>query len=153
MTFTRQVRCGSCHGTRESDSGSGSPCYSCKGVGIKKDPLFHKESRCNTCDGFGSLIKNPCSTCNGTGHVTETASKEIKFDRFIQDGQHFVYQGEGDQSLYRRLNGKDGDLDIEIRVASQGSHIRRDGQDIYSNHFITLGDSINGTGFDVRTIN
>jgi molecular chaperone DnaJ len=58
-------KCSFCKGTREkSGNESDSPvCYSCKGTGIKKDPLFHKEVRCNTCKGIGSLIHSPCQQC------------------------------------------------------------------------------------------
>lgn len=45
LTYTRNSLCQSCDGSRESEgpSGKGSTCYACKGSGIRKDPLFHKE--------------------------------------------------------------------------------------------------------------
>ena len=49
INYTREVKCKSCTGTKEAQGSKSSVCYSCKGEGVKKDPLFHKESKCNTC--------------------------------------------------------------------------------------------------------
>mmetsp|Transcript_17750 Transcript_17750/g.27444 ORF Transcript_17750/g.27444 Transcript_17750/m.27444 type:complete len:85 (+) Transcript_17750:615-869(+) len=43
IAYSRQVKCPTCNGTRESTLERGPECYSCQGTGIKKDPLFHKE--------------------------------------------------------------------------------------------------------------
>ena len=60
ITFTKQVKCISCKGTKEQNGSKSSVCYSCKGEGVKKDPLFQRESKCNTCGGHGTLVVNPC---------------------------------------------------------------------------------------------
>ena len=60
LEFSKEVICSTCNGSREKKDSKGSNCYSCKGTGIRKDPLFHKEARCNTCRGFGSLVKDAC---------------------------------------------------------------------------------------------
>jgi len=43
ITFIKEVKCSSCHGTKEAEGSKPLACYSCKGEGVKKDPLFHKE--------------------------------------------------------------------------------------------------------------
>ena len=63
IKFMKNVICTSCNGSRNVDGEKGSLCYSCNGTGIRKDPLFHKESKCNTCKGFGYLVKDACKTC------------------------------------------------------------------------------------------
>jgi len=60
ITYAREVKCGSCSGTKEQTGSKSSQCYSCKGEGVKKDPLFKRESKCNTCGGHGFLVVNPC---------------------------------------------------------------------------------------------
>ena len=60
IAYKREVRCTSFNGTKEAPGSMRSKCFSCLGAGIKKDPLFHKESKCNTCDGHGFMVKNPC---------------------------------------------------------------------------------------------
>ena len=66
------VICPSCNGTRERAGSTSLPCYSCKGTGVKKDALFNKETKCNTCKGHGKLVQNKCHECAGEGLVTKT---------------------------------------------------------------------------------
>lgn len=40
ITYTKEVKCNSCKGTKEQNGSKSSVCYSCKGEGVKKDPLF-----------------------------------------------------------------------------------------------------------------
>ena len=49
IAYSKEVKCYACKGTKEAGGSKSSQCYSCKGLGIKKDPLFQKESKCNTC--------------------------------------------------------------------------------------------------------
>ena len=65
ITVSREVLCTSCNGTRERTGSASMPCYSCKGEGVKKDALFGKETRCNTCKGHGKLVKSECVECKG----------------------------------------------------------------------------------------
>jgi molecular chaperone DnaJ len=60
ITFSKEVKCNVCKGTKEQIGSKSSICYSCKGEGVKKDPLFQRESKCNTCGGHGTLVANPC---------------------------------------------------------------------------------------------
>jgi molecular chaperone DnaJ len=60
ISYTRESKCTTCKGSKEAIGSKPSQCYSCKGEGIKKDPLFHKETKCNTCGGHGTLVANPC---------------------------------------------------------------------------------------------
>jgi len=69
INVEKLVKCPSCHGTREQEGSESMNCYSCKGTGIKKDPLFHSEAKCNTCKGHGSIVHSPCKRCNGEGIV------------------------------------------------------------------------------------
>ena len=84
VVYMKDVKCGSCNGTRENPGSKSSQCYSCKGEGVKKDPLFHKESKCNTCSGHGYLIVNPCKTCSGTGLIEKSVEKFVKVPRFTE---------------------------------------------------------------------
>ena len=67
VTVTRDSHCKTCNGTRERPGSQSLPCYSCKGEGVKKDALFGKETKCNTCKGHGKLVQNECQACHGQG--------------------------------------------------------------------------------------
>ena len=43
ISYKQTVLCSACDGTREASGSKPSQCYSCKGRGIRKDPLFGKE--------------------------------------------------------------------------------------------------------------
>ena len=61
IAYSRKEKCPSC-----SPQILSSPkCFSCKGKGIKVDPLFKKEKRCNTCKGLGHVLEKECGTCEG----------------------------------------------------------------------------------------
>lgn len=64
VSYSKQSNCVKCHGTRESNGGQGFTCYGCKGSGIREDPLFRRKQKCNTCKGFGTMVKDPCKSCN-----------------------------------------------------------------------------------------
>ena len=49
IILEKDIICGICKGSKEAEGSISSRCYSCKGEGIKKDPLFKKEMKCNTC--------------------------------------------------------------------------------------------------------
>ena len=49
ITFELKTPCKQCKGTREASGVRGPDCYSCKGTGIRKDPLFKREQICKTC--------------------------------------------------------------------------------------------------------
>ena len=44
---------------------------------MKKDPLFQKEQKCQTCKGHGFLVKNACKPCGGHGTTLQEVKKEI----------------------------------------------------------------------------
>lgn len=108
--------CSSCSGSRENNGVEGSPCYSCKGTGIRKDPLFHKEQKCNTCKGFGNLVKDACKTCHGRGLLAESLEKDIHITRFVKNQEELIFKHEGNQSIYKLQNGKHGDLKVKIII-------------------------------------
>jgi len=91
----KNVACPGCEGSRNVGGESGSNCYSCKGTGIREDPLFHKESRCNTCKGFGFLVKDACQTCKGQGILEVEITKNIDIRPFVQDQETLLFKHEG----------------------------------------------------------
>ena len=122
----REVICSKCHGTKEAEGSESSNCYSCKGEGTKKDPLFHKESKCNTCNGFGRLVRNPCRACQGIGTVREKFSKQVEIPRFVESGQVIEYLEEGNQTIFWERGSKHGDLKLTVSV-SLDPLVKRDG--------------------------
>jgi len=116
VNFSRDILCGSCDGTREQPGSKSNICYSCQGKGVKKDPLFQKESRCNTCKGHGSLIQSACTTCAGTGLKSESTSHEFDIPRYVKDQEVLSFKDEGHMTLNKE-KGVNGSLEVLVNVA------------------------------------
>ena len=100
ISVQREVICGSCEGTREQAGSQSTPCYSCKGEGVKEDALFHNKTMCNTCKGHGSLVQNKCRSCKGQGLITKHETVSVHVDRFVEDGHCFDLELLGHTTLY-----------------------------------------------------
>ena len=75
--------------------------------------------------------------------------KEIEIKQFIEDGEILEFKNDGNQSLYYNHNGKDGDLIVKIKIEDDPNLKRIGKYDILSNHYITLGEAIKGTIFEI----
>jgi len=148
----KNVACPGCEGSRNVGGESGSNCYSCKGTGIREDPLFHKESRCNTCKGFGFLVKDACQTCKGQGILEVEITKNIDIRPFVQDQETLLFKHEGHQTIYKNHNAVNGDLSVKVNLV-QSPVLQRQDDNVFSKHYITLGEAIQGKEFLVQTIN
>lgn len=108
--------------------------------------MFKKERKCNTCNGFGALVRNPCGTCSGQGFVSSESKKQIHIQRFIENNEELQYKFEGHQSIYKKQKGEHGDLKIKIQI-NESPKLNRDGVDVHSLHHITLNDALNGGNY------
>ena len=150
ITVNRSVICSSCNGSRESVGSKSNTCYSCKGTGVKEDSLFKKQVKCNTCSGHGKLIQSPCHSCKGTGLVKRLETVKIKLDRFTRDQETLKFDLLGDCTLYPE-KGKNGCLCVKVSVIQEAERWRN-GQDIYSRHYVTLSQALQGCKIKVPTV-
>ena len=44
------------------------------------------EVKCNNCDGWGKVVRDPCKTCEGTGVVERDFNVDIDLPKGIQNG-------------------------------------------------------------------
>ena len=65
--------------------------------------------------------------------------------KFIENGEELLFKHEGNQSQYKNTthNGIDGDLKIKINI-NHNPNLIREGNDIISKHYVTLGQAIEG---------
>eukprot|EP00347_Sterkiella_histriomuscorum_P012009 403370241 len=150
IQFSREIRCPWCKGTREDSGSKSSICYSCKGEGVKKDPLFHQQQECNTCHGHGHLIKNPCKKCHGIGLLKETITKNVQIPKFTENNKVLEFDQEGNDTIFNE-KGRSGHLRIKV-IVQEDPNMRRDGNDIISSHSVTLTEALLGTQIKVSTV-
>ena len=150
IVVARENICSSCNGTREEKGSHSLVCYSCKGEGTKRDAIFNKEVRCNTCKGHGKLVQKPCKTCDGTGLVMSHDKIEITIERFTQDGECIEMPLQGHRTLFGD-KGKNGSLFATVRIVEEIDRWR-DGADVFTKHYVRMGDAIEGCSVSIPTI-
>lgn len=127
LSFRRQAACDPCNGT----GGDKTICNFCSGTGnvVKQfgnGSFFQMmQVACETCQGRGFFMVNPCFLCNGSGAKTEMKTLDISLPHGVDNGQFLRMTGMGD---FR--NGLYGDLIVRVELKPQ------DGFDKVGNHLV-----------------
>lgn len=127
LSFRRQAACDPCKGT----GGDKTICNFCSGTGnvVKQfgnGSFFQMmQVACETCQGRGFFMVNPCFLCNGSGAKTEMKTLDISLPHGVDNGQFLRMTGMGDFK-----NGIYGDLIVRVELKPQ------DGFDKVGNHLV-----------------
>lgn len=111
------VTCGKCNGTGCANNSKPRTCDICKGRGetqqVARSILGQvMTSRpCASCQGFGSIISDPCGECAGDGRVRARKSIPIKIPAGVETGNRIQLSGQGEVGPG---GGAPGDLYVEI---------------------------------------
>lgn len=111
------VTCGKCNGTGCANNSKPRTCDICKGRGetqqVARSILGQvMTSRpCASCQGFGSIISDPCGECAGDGRVRARKSIPIKIPAGVETGNRIQLNGQGEVGPG---GGAPGDLYVEI---------------------------------------
>jgi DnaJ-class molecular chaperone len=120
ITITRQHECAHCEGRGSASDEAPVACNHCKGSGNRsqKQGDLMVTSSCNTCNGLGKLMIDPCGMCEGAGKVAEApAQLTITVPAGIGNGTTLRLTGAGS----RRIAASPGDVLIQVHVgAAQG---------------------------------
>ncbi len=142
--------CGVCKGNKCSPGTHPSRCQTCHGSGtvnFRQGPM-QIQMDCNSCDGKGSSIKNPCHNCKGHGEAHKTQKETIKIPQGISNGQNLRVSMKGNQG---RNGGRSGDLIIKIKVKND-SYFRREGYNIYTEIPLNISQAVLGAELEVKTL-
>lgn len=148
ITLTRNIICGTCHGSGARKKAVLRPCGACEGKGytekIKRlgPGLFSKVYvDCTTCRGQGKVIrpKDKCKQCAGARVVEETKILEFEIAPGSKSGLTVVLQGEADQEPGKTT----GDVVLTFHCKDHATFTRR-GNDLYMLFVITLVEALTG---------
>lgn len=150
VELKKNESCDTCggHGTKKGKEPE--TCQTCRGRGevLQSRGFFELRTSCPTCQGSGSLIKDPCQKCSGTGRVKAKKSITIKIPKGIEDGTQIRVTGEGDSGL---RGAPQGDLFCSIRVKSH-VFFERNGDDIICELPISFAQAALGATLEVPTL-
>ena len=82
---------------------------------------------CSACQGFGSVIQNPCRECAGDGRVRARQNINVKIPAGVETGNRIQLAGRGEVGAG---GGPAGDLYVEI-VEAEHPFLIRDGHNLH----------------------
>ena len=154
ITVDSAVVCTKCTGTGCQDGDRPSMCMVCKGRGETQHVArsfigqVMTSRPCTTCQGFGSVIQNPCRECNGDGRVRARQSINIKIPAGVETGNRIQMAGRGEVGPG---GGPAGDLYVEI-VQKPHEYLHRDGDTLHAALKVSMAAAALGTKVKMETL-
>ena len=144
------IACDVCSGTGAKPGTQPTTCATCGGAGRVRasQGFFSVERACPTCQGRGTIIKDPCTKCSGHGKVSKERSLDVNIPAGIEDGTRIRLSGEGEAGS---RGGPAGDLYIFISIKPH-QFFQRDGSDLYCKVPISMTTAALGGQFEVSTL-
>jgi len=105
-------------------------------------------SVCNSCNGTGAVITDPCNICKGDGRVPSETTIKVSVPAGVADGNYIPLRGQGNQG---KNKGAPGDLIVFIEEIPHEFFVRKD-SNIYYDLFISFPDAVLGTDVEIPTL-
>lgn len=150
----RAVACDSCQGNGSKNGTAIKPCPTCQGTGQTRkvvDTMLGRmvsSATCTTCQGSGSMISEKCTVCHGAGTQEKEEVINIRVPAGVSDGMQLSMSGKGN---FPQGGGIPGDLLILIEE-SDNDVLKREGNNIVYDLYISFTDAVFGTSIEVPTI-
>ena len=125
--------CPTCSGEEPAPAPSPRTCDVCRGRGEVQQVTrcflgqVMTSRPCAACQGFGTVIPDPCHECGGDGRVRTRRSLKVKIPPGVDTGTRIQLTGEGEAGPG---GGPAGDLYVEI-VERRHPLFRRQGDDLH----------------------
>jgi len=154
IKVNKHVACKPCHGSGAKDGASFNTCSTCRGSGqvtrVTNTILgaMQTTSTCPTCGGEGQSITDKCTSCHGDGVVRDEEVISINIPAGVAEGMQLSVSGKGNMGA---RGGVAGDLIIVIEEIEHDL-LKRDGMNLFYDHFISFVDAAMGTQIEVPTI-
>ncbi|MCC3291242.1 MULTISPECIES: molecular chaperone DnaJ [unclassified Arthrobacter] len=147
------VVCPTCDGSCCQPGTSPRTCDICHGTGQVQRAVrsilgqVMTSAPCGTCNGFGTVIPDPCHECSGEGRVRNRRTLTIKIPAGVATGTRIQLGGQGEAGM---AGGPAGDLYVEIRVNNDPTFLR-DGDDLHATLTIPMTAAALGTTVALET--
>jgi molecular chaperone DnaJ len=147
------VVCPTCDGTCCREGTSPRTCDICHGTGTVQRAVrsilgqVMTNAPCGSCQGFGTVITDPCNECAGEGRIRSRRSLTIKVPAGVATGTRIQLGGQGEAGP---AGGPQGDLYVEIRVNPHPTFVR-EGDDLHATLSVPMTAAALGTDIDLET--
>jgi molecular chaperone DnaJ len=148
------VVCPSCNGAGAASGSHPVTCPACEGRGevssVQRSFLGQVMTTrpCSRCQGYGTVIPNPCPECVGEGRVRSRRTLTVKIPAGVDDGTRIQLAGQGEVGPG---GGPAGDLYVEIDVAPHEVWTRH-GFDLHCSVTVPMTVAALGTTLLVETL-
>ncbi|HMI87353.1 MAG TPA: molecular chaperone DnaJ [Polyangiaceae bacterium] len=142
--------CESCGGSGAAPGSQRHTCGTCRGAGqVSSSRGFVMfTSTCPTCQGEGSVLRDPCTKCSGAGQVEKMRKVLVTFPAGIDTNQRLRVPGQG---LPGPPGGEGGDLYVDVELEPDDK-FERDGVDLITRVNVSFSDAALGTNIALRWI-
>ena len=119
LTLDTYVVCPHCHGQGSANGEEPVTCTQCHGSGsitqIQHSFLgdIRSTATCPTCQGYGSVITDPCPECSGEGRVRARRDITVKVPAGVSTGNRIQLRSQAEVGTG---GGPAGDLYVEVNV-------------------------------------
>ncbi len=148
------VGCPTCHGAGARPGTSPRTCDVCQGRGeiqqVTRSFLGQvMTSRpCSACQGYGSVIPDPCHECGGDGRVRTRRTLTVRIPPGVDTGTRIQLSGEGEAGPG---GGPAGDLFVEV-IERPHPLFRRAGDDLHCTVAVPMTAASLGTTVTIETL-
>ncbi|MFM8921373.1 MAG: molecular chaperone DnaJ [Candidatus Nanopelagicaceae bacterium] len=154
ITVESAVLCKKCEGSGCQDASAPTVCGICKGRGetqqVTRSILGQvMTSRpCAACQGYGTIINNPCRECHGDGRVRARQTINVQIPGGVETGNRIQLAGRGEVGPG---GGPAGDLYVEI-IQREHEYLVRDGETLHLALSIPFTAAALGTKAQIKTL-
>lgn len=149
ISVTRSERCGACGGTGHVPRPP-MGCPHCNGAGSSRWARGHMvfTKACETCNGIGQIVSQPCRTCGASGVHARSEVVTLALPPGLEEGARLSVPGRGHAGA---RGGSAGDLYVTIAIAPH-PYLRRDGRDLFMVVPVAVHEAALGARVNVPTI-
>lgn len=148
------VLCGTCRGSCCRPGTAPTTCAVCGGRGsvqrVARSFLGQvmTTSPCAACQGFGTVIADPCPECSGEGRVRTRRTIPVDVPAGVESGTRIKLTGQGEVGP---AGGPPGDLYVEVRERAHSTFTRR-GDDLHCSVDLPMTAAALGTVVPIETL-
>jgi molecular chaperone DnaJ len=148
------VRCPKCDGTGCAEGSKLETCKICHGRGETQQVTrsfigqVMTSRPCGNCQGYGSIIPQPCPECAGDGRVRSRQTIPVKIPAGVETGNRIQLSGRGEVGPG---GGPAGDLYVEI-IQTPHEFLVRDGNTLHVALGISMAVAALGTTITVESL-
>ena len=154
LSVETAVLCEKCTGSGSANGSKPKICDICKGRGevshVTRSIIGQvMTSRpCNSCQGYGTVITNPCPECAGEGRVRSKKKINVEIPAGVETGNRIQLAGRGEVGPG---GGPAGDLYVEI-IQSEHDFLVRDGDTLHMALTIPFTSATLGSKAKIETL-